>query len=211
VSEGSLSGRVAATCGTFWDIFDERNTGPTAEDSWPGRVQSALIDARNLPIRLPTQSTVNAIHIHHLAARLKRAGVPLLPKLLQHLIFLIYNSYVPSTAQIGRGTVFAYGGIGVVLHSDSRIGEDCVIGQGVTVGAAEAYASSSPPTRCPTIGDNVYIAAGARLLGGITIGSNVIIGASAVVLHDVPDGAIVAGVPARIIGRTEPGYRARRP
>lgn len=153
---------------------------------------------------------MNAAKVQRLAHGLRRAGVPLLPAALQYLIFVVYNSYVPASARIGRGTVFAYGGIGVVVHADAHIGEDCVIGQGVTIGASEPYASSQP-NRCPRIGDNVYVAAGARLLGDIRIGNDVVVGAGAVVTRDVPDGSIVAGVPARVIGHVEPGYRAIRP
>jgi len=153
---------------------------------------------------------VNAARLQRLAHRLHAAGVPLLPSLLQYGMFLLYNSYIPATARIGRGTVFAYGGIGVVIHADAQIGEGCVLGQGITIGAGEAYASSRP-NRCPWIGDNVYIAAGARIIGAIRVGSDVVIGAGAVVTKDVPDGSIVAGVPARVIGRVEPDYRAIRP
>ncbi len=55
------------------------------------------------------------------------------------------------------------------------------------------------PKGVPSIGNNVYISAGSRILGGINIGSNVIIGANSVVINDVPDNCIVAGVPAKVI------------
>jgi serine O-acetyltransferase len=153
---------------------------------------------------------VNAARVQRLAHRLHVARIPLLPAALQYLMFVLYNSYIPFTARIGTGTVFAYGGIGVVIHADAEIGEGCVIGQGITIGAGEAF-TSSQPNRCPRIGNNVYISAGARIIGGIRIGNDVVIGAGAVVTHDVADGSIVAGVPARVIGRVEPGYRAIRP
>lgn len=130
-----------------------------------------------------------------------------MPWLIRNLIFLIFNSYIPPSAKIGRGTVFAYGGMGVVIHADAVIGDYCVIGQGVTIGAAEGF-FSRVPNRCPRIGDHVYLAAGARVLGDIRIGNRVIVGASAVVTHDVDDHSIVAGVPARKIGETEADYRA---
>lgn len=130
-------------------------------------------------------------------------------RIVDSVIYLLFNSVVPATAEIGDGTVFAYRGIGVVLHRDSRLGSGCVIGQGVTIGSREGYVTTSE-TRCPTIGDNVYLAAGCRVLGGITIGENTIIGANAVVVRDVPSGSIVAGAPAKIVGATEPGYLAQR-
>jgi len=62
--------------------------------------------------------------------------VPVLPKLITLVIFLLYNSKVPYKASIGKGTILGYGGIGVVIHSDSVIGKDYVISQQVTVGGA---------------------------------------------------------------------------
>lgn len=92
-----------------------------------------------------------------------------------------------------KGTKFAYGGIGVVIHARAIVGRNCMIGQGVTIGGKSGW------YEVPVIGDNVEISAGARILGPIKIGSNVIIGANAVVVKDVPDNCIIAGVPARII------------
>ena len=153
---------------------------------------------------------MNAIHLYRLGRACHVRRIPVIPSLIRALIFVLYNSSIPPSADIGKGTVFAYGAIGVVIHGSAVIGENCLIGQGVTIGAAEAYASSEK-TRCPRVGDAVYIAAGARLLGDITIGSRCIIGASAVVLKDVADGTIVAGVPARVVGQTLTAYQALRP
>lgn len=152
---------------------------------------------------------MNAITLYRAARFFYLKRIPVLPWVIRNLIFLIFNSYVPPSAKIGRGTVFAYGGMGVVIHADAIIGDYCVIGQGVTIGAAEGFFSHAP-NRCPEIGDHVYLAAGSRVLGDIRIGSRVIVGASAVVTHDVEDHSIVAGIPARKIGETEPDYRAIR-
>lgn len=92
-----------------------------------------------------------------------------------------------------KGTKFAYGGIGVVIHARAVVGRNCMIGQGVTIGGKSGW------YEVPVIGDNVEIHAGARVLGPVKIGDNVIIGANAVVVKDVPDNCVVAGVPARII------------
>lgn len=150
---------------------------------------------------------MKAITLYRFAHSLHSRGVPLLPRILQHLILLLFNTYLPRTARIGAGTVLAYGGIGVVVHGDAVIGRNCVIGQGVTIGAAEGFASRRP-NACPRIGDDVYIAAGARLLGNIRIGNQVIIGANAVVLKDVADHEVVVGAPARVVGRTPDDYAA---
>lgn len=152
---------------------------------------------------------MNAVSIQRVAYWLAVRQIPFLPGLMKNIMFLLYNSYLPPTAKIGKGSVFAYGAIGVVIHADAVIGEGCVIGQGVTIGASEPYFSQIP-NRCPRIGDNVYLSAGAKILGDVLVGNNVVVGAGAVVTRDVPDNAIVVGVPARVIGTVEEGYLAIR-
>lgn len=119
--------------------------------------------------------------------------MPLLPKLLWHLQYLLFNSSVPGSCTLMKGTKFAYGGIGVVIHARAVVGRNCMIGQGVAISGKSGW------YEVPVIGDNVEIHAGARVLGPVKIGDNVIIGANAVVVKDVPDNCVVAGVPARII------------
>lgn len=152
---------------------------------------------------------MNAIHLYRVGRWFHERRIPLVPKLVRNLLFLLFNSYIPSSANIGKGTVFAYGAIGVVIHTDAHIGEGCVIGQGVTIGAAEGYVTRDKHA-CPSIGDHCYLGAGAKILGGIRVGSNCQIGAGAIVLHDLPDHAIAVGVPARVIGRTAADFRAIR-
>lgn len=120
--------------------------------------------------------------------------IPFIPKLVTLLIFLIYNSKVPYQARIGKGTKLGYGGIGVVIHSESVIGRNCSVGQQVTIGG-----ENSRYPGVPVIGDNVHMHKGAIIYGGITVGDNAEIGANAVVNKPVPDNAVVAGVPAKII------------
>lgn len=133
------------------------------------------------------------IHYYRFANWLYRHHVPLLPKLIWRLQYLFFNSSVPASCEIGKGTKFGYGGIAVVLHARTVIGKNCMIGQGVTIGGKSGW------YEVPVIGDNVQISAGARILGPVRIGNNVIIGANAVVVKDVPDNCIVAGIPAKII------------
>lgn len=114
-------------------------------------------------------------------------------KLITKINFIIHNSYIPYTAEIGENSRFGYGGIGVVIHSNSIIGSNCTIGQNCTIGGRTGHGGP------PVIGNNVYIGPGARLLGKFIIGDNVVIGANAVVISDVPSNCVVAGVPARII------------
>lgn len=86
-------------------------------------------------------------------------------------------------------------GFGVVIHSDTKIGKNVNISQGVTIGQSNRGIKKGTPT----IGDNVFIGPGVCIYGNIKIGNNVAIGANAVVNTDVPDNAVIAGIPATII------------
>jgi serine O-acetyltransferase len=136
---------------------------------------------------------MNAIYLYRIGNFLYRKKIPLIPNILKIIIFLLFNSIIPFTAKIGAKSRFAYGAIGVVIHSQSVIGDRVIIGQGVTIGR------QLDPAGVPKIGNDVYISAGARILGNISIGDNVIIGANSVVISDIPGNCIAAGVPARVI------------
>lgn len=133
------------------------------------------------------------IRIYRLAHILNNLKIPLVPKLLYYIQYFLFNSSVPPGVIIGPKTKFAYGGIGVVIHERCKIGSNCMIGQGVTIGGKSRH------YMVPEIGDNVYVSAGARILGPVVIGDNVIIGANSVVIKDVENNTIVAGVPAKVI------------
>lgn len=137
---------------------------------------------------------LNAIFFYRISRWLYLHHVPFLPKLITLLIFLMYNSKVPFQAKIGRGTKLGYGGMGVVIHSKAVIGDYCTIGQQVTIGGG-----NSRYPGLPEIGNHVMIYKGAIVYGGIRVGDNAIIGANAVVNKPVPDNAVVAGIPARIL------------
>ncbi len=83
---------------------------------------------------------------------------------------------------------------GVVIHQDAVIGPRCMLMQQVTIG-------TDASGQAPVLGSDVYVGAGAKILGGITIGNRARIGANAVVLTDVPDDCTAVGIPARIIQR----------
>jgi len=136
---------------------------------------------------------LNAYKLYILSHKLYKLKIPIIPKVIKFFIFLIYNSSIPYQAIIGKGTSFGYGGIGVVIHKRAIIGRNCMIGPNVTIGGKSGL------YEVPKIGNNVYIATGAKILGPINIGDNVVIGANAVVVKDVPNNAVVAGVPAKII------------
>ena len=133
------------------------------------------------------------IHFYRFNHWLYKYHVPFLPKLVWKLQYLLFNCSVPASCQIGKGTRFGYGGIAVVMHARTVIGKNCMIGQGVTIGGKSGW------YEVPVIGDNVHINAGAKIIGPIRIGNNVEIGANCVVVKDVPDNCVVAGIPARIL------------
>ena len=103
---------------------------------------------------------------------------------------------------IGRGADFGPGFVlvhsqGVVINTGVKGGRHVVIEHQVTIGAEKGAV--------PVLGDDVFIGAGARIIGGVTVGNNARIGANAVVLDDVPAGATAVGVPARIVGAQRTG------
>ena len=99
---------------------------------------------------------------------------------------------------IGKGTRFPHDALGIVIHPDAIIGTNCTVNQGVTIGGR-----SEIPI-LPRIGNNIIIGANATVLGNIIVGDNATIGAGAVVIHDVPENAVVVGVPAKEIKKTAP-------
>lgn len=131
--------------------------------------------------------------LYRIGNKISRIGIPLLPKIINGMIRLLHNSAIYCETSIGKGTQFGYGGIGVVIHKRAVIGKNCIIGTNVTIGGR------SKSKQVPRIGDDVYIATGAKVLGDITIGDNSVIGANAVVLNDVPPNSVVVGIPARVI------------
>lgn len=105
-----------------------------------------------------------------------------------------YGVSTPASAQIGPGLFVVHVG-GIAVSPGCTIGRNCTILPGVILGEVNRGARAGSPA----IGDDVYIGAGAKVIGGLEVGSNVAIGANAVVTKDVPDNAVVAGVPATII------------
>ena len=133
------------------------------------------------------------IYFYRVGNLFYRKNVPILPKICDVLIRLFCNSVVYSSTKIGKNCTFAYGGIATVVHPKTVIGNNVTISQCVTIGGRSGF------KELPIIEDNVYIGAGAKVLGPITIGANSIIGANAVVINNVDENKIVAGIPAKVI------------
>jgi serine O-acetyltransferase len=119
--------------------------------------------------------------------------LPLAHSIYLHYTFK-YGISIPFKTQIGSGFYIGHFGC-IIVHKDVKIGKNCNISQGVTIGVTNRGIKMG----CPMIGDNVYIAPGAKVIGNIKIGNNVAIGANCVVTKDMPDFAVVVGVPGKII------------
>ncbi len=136
----------------------------------------------------------NAVFFYRMSRWFYLKKIPIIPKLFQLFIFIFYNSRVPFKCHIGNGSFFAYKGLGVLLHDRTVIGEMCNIGVGCKTGGKAPY------REVPRIGNRVYLGPNSVLMGPIVVGDNAIIGANSVVTKSVPEGAIVGGIPAKIIG-----------
>lgn len=120
--------------------------------------------------------------------------IPLLGLFIQRCVEIVTGISIPDEVEIGKGLLINHFG-GIVINSGSKIGDFCTISHGVTIG------NQRPGGKSPILGNNVYIAVGAKILGDIRIGDNSIIGANAVVLESVPENSLVVGIPAKIIKR----------
>jgi serine O-acetyltransferase len=136
---------------------------------------------------------MNAIKLYRISQWCWLHHLGFIAKFFRALIFLLYNSYILYTAEIGAGTKCGYKGMGVVIHSRTIIGRNCNIDQQVTIGGRSKHYA------VPVIGDDCYLGAGAKILGSIKIGNGVVIGANAVMLSDAPDNTVWAGIPAKCI------------
>lgn len=129
--------------------------------------------------------------VHFLHARLH---IPLVPRVLSQMVRFLTGIEIHPGAEIGPG-LFIDHGMGVVIGETAIIGENVTLYQDVTLGGTGIERGK----RHPTLGNNVVVGAGAKVLGNIKIGNNVKIGAGSVVVHSVPDNCTVVGVPAEIV------------
>jgi serine O-acetyltransferase len=137
-----------------------------------------------------------ALVFHRFAHWLYRLRLPLIARLISHLARFLTGVEIHPGAAIGQG-VFIDHGMGVVIGETAIIGDYALIYQGVTLGGTGKECGK----RHPTLGENVVVGAGAKVLGNIQVGNNARIGAGSVVLRDVPADCTVVGIPGRIVYR----------
>lgn len=137
---------------------------------------------------------LHALWMHRLAHFFWNMDVPVLPRLISHVNRLLTGIEIHPGAKFGKG-VFIDHGMGVVIGETSEIGDYVTLYQGVTLGGT----GKEKGKRHPTVGRNVVIAAGAKVLGPITIGDDSKVGAGAVVIRDVPPHCTVVGIPGRVV------------
>ncbi|MBX2886575.1 MAG: serine O-acetyltransferase [Granulosicoccus sp.] len=150
--------------------------------------------ARNLLDVLTCYSGVHALLFHRLNHWLWQRGLRWPARFLGNIARWLTGIEIHPGAAIGR-RFFVDHGTGVVIGETTVIGDDVTLYQGVTLGGR----TLNEGKRHPTLGNNVVVGAGAKILGPFTVGDNARIGSNAVVLHPVPEGATVVGVPGRIV------------
>jgi len=141
-----------------------------------------------------------ALLYHRLAHFLWQHGWHLSGRFVSHVGRVLTGIEIHPGAQIGR-RLFIDHGMGVVIGETAEIGDDCTLYSGVTLGGTRPSREQGGQKRHPTLGDDVIVGSGARVLGPIRIGDGARVGAGAVVLQEVPDGATMVGNPARQVGR----------
>jgi len=150
--------------------------------------------ANNLAEVLLCYPGLHALILHRISHKLRYWGVPLLPRMISYVSRIITGIEIHPGARIGR-RFFIDHGMGVVIGETTHIGDDVLIYQGVTLGGT----GKEHGKRHPTIGNNVIIGAGAKVLGNLNIGDNSRIGAGSVVVDNVPENATVVGIPGRVV------------
>jgi serine O-acetyltransferase len=136
----------------------------------------------------------HSILLHRAAHRLHTDGFTLLARILSQFNRSVTGIEIHPGATIGR-RCFIDHGMGVVIGETAEIGDDALLYQGVTLGGT----GKEKGKRHPTIGNNVVIGTGAKILGNITIGDHTKIGAGSVVIRSVPEHSTVVGVPGRVV------------
>ncbi len=155
--------------------------------------------ARSISEILTSYPGIQAVLVYRVAHFLDCLGLPFVPRFLSHSAFQTTGIDIHPSAVIGDHFFIDHGS-GVVIGETSVIGNNVTLYQGVTLGGT----SLERKKRHPTLGDNIIVGAGAKILGPVTIGNNVRIGANSVVTNNIPDDCIVVGVPGRVLLEKHP-------
>lgn len=163
------------------------------------REEIALIRDRDPAARssveiLLTYSGLHAVIAYRLAHALLKRGMPTMARIVSQTARLFTGIEIHPGARIGKG-LFIDHGMGVVIGETTIIGDNCTLYQGVTLGGT----GKDRGKRHPTLGNNVTVGAGAKVLGPFKVGDNAKIAAGAVVLTEIPPNATAVGVPARVV------------
>jgi len=138
----------------------------------------------------------HAVLMHRLAHMLYKCGLRFIPRLISQISRFFTKIEIHPGATIGKGLLIDHG-CGVVIGETTVIGDDCTIYQGVTLGGT----GKETGKRHPTLGNNVMVGAGAKILGPFKVGDNSKIAANAVLLQEVEPDSTCVGVPARVVKR----------
>ncbi|MFX1320478.1 MAG: serine O-acetyltransferase [Promethearchaeota archaeon] len=152
--------------------------------------------AQSLLEVLTSYPGIKAILLHRIAHFFWKIKMPFVPRYLSEITRELTGIEIHPGAEIGKDFFIDHGG-GVVIGETAKIGDNVTIYQGVVLGGT----MTDPIKRHPTLGNNIVVGTGAKLLGPITIGDNVRIGANSVVVQDIPPNSVVVGVPGKIISR----------
>ncbi|MBV8550362.1 MAG: serine O-acetyltransferase [Acidobacteriaceae bacterium] len=137
---------------------------------------------------------LHAVLFHKVSHWLYRRKRYVLARLVSHLARFLTGIEIHPGATIGK-RLFIDHGLGVVIGETAEVGDDVLLYQGVTLGGT----GNEHGKRHPTLGNRVVVGTGAAVLGNITLGDDVKVGAGSVVVHAVPDGATVVGIPGRVV------------
>ena len=134
--------------------------------------------------------------------------VPILPRLCEWVNIVLWQVQIADNATIGPGLCISHGE--VMIAGEVKVGRNCTFNPFSGCGLVHKRKIGHPFEGLigPTLGDNVFVGVGGRIMGPITIGDNVRIGANSIVIHDVPANAVVIGIPARPIDVDDPEQRA---
>lgn len=154
---------------------------------------------------LLTYPGLHAVWVHRLSHRLWGWRLKFIARLLSQLMRWFTGVEIHPGAKIGH-RFFIDHGMGVVIGETAEIGDDVTLYHGVTLGGT----TWSKGKRHPSLGNNVVVGAGAKILGPITIGENARVGSNSVVVKDVPAGATVVGIPGRVVAAKDDAESHKR-